>query len=257
MFRILPGSPAHRATRPRRLGARAVIATCAAAAVLGTGGVALASNSAKHPTTATTSTIKACYQGGTSPAALKHVASSASCPKGYTSLTWNKVGPQGPVGAQGARGAQGPQGPAGLATGTSGSSDSAVTLDNPEYYQVVLSAAAVTTSGTYYVNASVMLDIAQGDTVACVLGLSDGDQQLPYADVGPVANDSFETLPLTDTISLAVGDQLAVWCSDYTANSGTHFSDGAITATLINSATSGVKQGKAEHTVKLPTLPRR
>jgi hypothetical protein len=62
--------------------------------------------------------IHGCYDSGGS---LKVIDTSTvqTCPKGYTSLTWNQTGPQGntgvsgPAGPKGDTGAIGPQGPAG------------------------------------------------------------------------------------------------------------------------------------------------
>jgi hypothetical protein len=62
--------------------------------------------------------IHGCYDSGGS---LKVIDTSTvqTCPKGYTSLTWNQTGPQGgtgvsgPAGPKGDTGATGPQGPAG------------------------------------------------------------------------------------------------------------------------------------------------
>lgn len=58
-----------------------------------------------------------------------------------------------------------------------------------------------------------------------------------FATVGPVANLTYETLPLSGMMSLAAGTAPQVGCTDYTSNPGTSFYNGGITATLINSAT--------------------
>jgi hypothetical protein len=52
-----------------------------------------------------------------------------------------------------------------------------------------------------------------------------------------VANQSFETIPLDQSMFVNAGDSVKVECTDYTANSGTYFYDGSITATLINMPT--------------------
>jgi hypothetical protein len=201
----------------RWLGVSAVTVSCAAFAVLGIGGDAMAGSAA------TSGQIKACYKTGATLPPLTHIGSSATCPSGNTSLVWNKVGPQGPPG------------PAGVSVGSSGTSGTSITLDQAQTLTPVLTSAAVSTGGTYYVNASVMLIVAQGDTVACILDNA-GSYTGAFATVGPVANQTYETLPLSGMMSLAAGATPSVACTDYTANAGTSFYDGGITATLINSA---------------------
>ena len=58
-----------------------------------------------------------------------------------------------------------------------------------------------------------------------------------FATVGPVANQTYETVPLDQAISVNAGDSVKVECTDYTSNNSTSFYDGGITGTLINSAT--------------------
>ena len=192
----------------RRLSVTAVTVSCAALAVLGVGSGALASN------LTTSGQIKACYKTGATLPPLDHIATTGSCPTGDSSLIWNKVGPQGPAGPQG------PQGPAGLAVGISGTSGTSVSLNQAQTLTPVLSTAAAPASGTYYVNASVMLVVAQGDTVACILGDNNGLQGT-FATVGPVANQTYETVPLDQAISVNAGDSVKVECTDYTSNNST------------------------------------
>ena len=80
-----------------------------------------------------------------------------------------------------------------------------------------------------------MLVLGQGDTVACILGVNNAYQGA-FATVGPVANQTYETLPLDQNIVLAAGEMATVYCTGYTGNANTLFFDGGITATLINSA---------------------
>jgi hypothetical protein len=211
-------------------------------AVLGAGGVATASSSPAAGTTGatTTGTIKACYQTTTSPATIKHIPTSSTCPSGNSTLTWNQVGPQG------SQGPAGPQGPAGISVGTSGTSGTSVPLNQAQTLKTVLSGSVAPASGTYYVNASVMLVVAQGDTVACILA-DNGNAAGAFSTVGPVANQTYETLPLSGAIGMSAGDTPQVLCSDYTSNNSTSFYDGGITSVLINSPTGnatahGVKQ---------------
>ncbi len=222
----------------RQLSVAAVTVSCAALAVLGVGSGALASN------ITTPGQIKACYKTGATLPPLDHVATTGSCPTGDSSLTWNKVGPKGPAG---------PQGPAGVSVGVSGTSGTSVPLNQAQTLTPVLSTATAPTSGTYYVNASVMLVVAQGDTVACILGDNNGLQGA-FATVGPVANQTYETLPLSQAISVNAGDSVKVECTNYTSNNSTSFYDGGITATLINNATGNAPKASPVHRSLPPHL---
>jgi hypothetical protein len=208
-------------TTRRWLGIAAVAISSAAIAVLGAGSGALASN------VAATGQIKACYKTGATLPPLTHIAASGTCPTGNSTLTWNKVGPQGPPG---------PAGPAGVSAGTSGTSGTSVPLNTAQVLVPVLSAAPAPASGTYYVNASVMLVVAQGDTVACIFAVN-GAATGAFATVGPVPNQTYETLPLSAAISLQAGQAPEVECTGYTANNNTSFYDGGITSILITNAT--------------------
>jgi hypothetical protein len=262
MFSTIAGRRPGRITRSRLLGVSAVVASCTALAVLGTGGDALANTATPHATgQASTGTIKACYltSSTSAPQTLKRVSSSASCPKGYSSLTWNKQGPAGPAGpkgATGAKGATGPQGPAGIAVGLSDTSNPAVVLDQADTLSPVLSAGTVPTTGTYYVNASIMLIVAQGDSAACVLA-DDGSEVGEFGTVGPAANLTYETVSLTAALPLLAGDVLTADCSDYTSNASTSFYNGGITATLIGSPTGNAARLTPARHQNLPPLPHR
>jgi len=210
----------------RRLGIAAVTVTSAALAILGVGEGALASN------VATPGQIKACYKTGATLPPLTHIATSGKCPTGNSALIWNTVGPQGP---------------AGVSIGTSGTSGTAVPLNGAQVLVPVLAAAAAPASGTYYVNASVMLVVAQGDTVTCILAVN-GATTGPFATVGPAANQTYETIPLSEAVSLQAGQAPEVECTGYTANPSTSFYDGGITSVLINSATgSSAAHANASH----------
>jgi hypothetical protein len=58
--------------------------------------------------------IDACYGSDGSLRVIdKEKTPPAACPRGFTPLSWNQIGPQGPAGVQGAQGPQGPIGPKG------------------------------------------------------------------------------------------------------------------------------------------------
>jgi hypothetical protein len=219
----------------RRLSVAAITASCAALAVLAAGGGAMASS---HATS--TPQIKACYKTSGSLPPLNHIATTGKCPTGDSTLAWNKAGPRGP---------------AGLSTGISASSTTGVALNTGvNNFVPVLSTPAAPATGTYYVSVSVMAYIVQGDGVDCILGDAEGFPGI-FADVDPVANSSFETLPLDQAVPLTAGETLQVYCGDYTANGSTAFYDGGMTGTLVSSATGNV--AKPNLTTRHPRSPQR
>ena len=220
----------------RRLAVAAVTVNSAALTMLGVGSGALASNAP------TTNQIKACYKNGATLPPLDHIATTGTCPTGDSSLVWNKIGPQGP------------QGPAGISAGVSGTSGTSVPLNQAQVLIPVLSTSAAPASGTYYVNASIMLVVAQGDTVACILSGANGNQGA-FATVGPAANQTYETIPLSEMLPLNAGGSATVSCADYTSNATTSFYNGGITATLINSAAGNGPRMSPGHPAH-PALPK-
>ena len=213
----------------RWLSVAAVTITSATLALTGVGSDALASN------TAATGTIKACYKTGTALVPLNHVGNSVVCPKGDSALTWNKVGPQGPPG---------PQGPAGVSQGISTSSNTNVPLNQGNTLVQVLTITPVPTSGTYYLNASIMLIVGAGDGVACVWA-ENGTEVGTFATVGDVPNLSYQTVPLSGSLYLPAGTNLQVLCSDYNSVPQTSFYNGAITGVLINSPSGNARPAAA------------
>lgn len=210
----------------RWLSVAAVTIASASVALAGLGSDALASN------TATSGTIKACYKKGTAPAPLNHVGNAVACPTGDAALTWNKVGPQGPPG------------PPGVSQGISASSSTSVPLNQGNTLVQVMAITPVPTSGTYYLNASVMLTVGAGDGVACVWGVN-GNESGTFGTVGDVPNLSYQTVSLSASLYLPAGTDLQVLCSDYNSVQQTSFYNGAITGVLINSPSGNAKQATA------------
>jgi hypothetical protein len=209
----------------RWLSVAAVTIASATLALAGVGSDALAGN------TAATGTIKACYKTGTALVPLNHVGNSVACPTGDSALTWNKVGPQGPPG---------PQGPAGVSQGISTSSNTSVPLDQGNTLVPVMTITPVPASGTYYLNASIMLTVGAGDGVACVWA-ENGTEVGTFATVGDVPNLSYQTVPLSGSLYLPAGTDLQVLCSDYNSVPQTSFYNGAITGVLINSPSGNAR----------------
>jgi hypothetical protein len=211
----------------RWLSVAAVTLASATLALAAVGSDALASSS-----TTTTGTIKACYKTGTALVPLNHVGNSVACPTGDSALTWNKVGPQGP------------QGPAGVSQGISTTSSTNVALDQASTVVPVMTVNPVPTSGTYYLNASIMLTVGTGDTVACVWA-ENGTEVGTFATVGPVPNLSYQTVSLSGSLYLPAGTDLQVLCADYDSVAQTSFYNGAITGVLINSPSGNAKPAAA------------
>lgn len=203
----------------RWLSVAAVTVASAAVALAGVGSDALASNT-------TTGTIKACYKTGTALVPLNHVGGTVACPTGDTTLTWNQ---------------QGPPGPAGVSKGISASSSTSVPLNQGNTLVQVMTITPVPTSGTYYLNASIMLTVGAGDGVACVWGLN-GNEVGTFGTVGDVPNLSYQTVSLSGSLYIPAGSNLQVLCSDYNSVQQTSFYNGAITGVLINSPSGNAKQ---------------
>jgi hypothetical protein len=268
-------------------GRRLLLASVAAFAVVA-GGVAYATIP-----DSTTGIIHGCYNKTTGALRVIDPSKSQSCATGETGLNWNQNGirwrgawnsaatyavhdaisyngqsyiarvtntntpPPGPdwalLASRGAAGAPGTPGPAGISTGVSAESGTSVALDQAQTLTPVLTAPAVATGGQYYVSASMMLVVGSGDTVTCITAVN-GASAGVFATVGPVPNQTYETLPLAVTLSVPAGAVISVTCSDYTSNTNTSFYDGGITATQI---TSDNAPAAAVHAAAKPkTLPR-
>jgi hypothetical protein len=139
--------------------------------------------------------------------------------------------------------------------GTSAVNGTLIPLNQAQVLKSVLqSNGQLTTAGTYYVSASVMLVVAAGDTVACILA-DDGVAVGIFSTVGPVGNQTYETLPINEAISANAGDVLFVQCADYTNSNVTEFYDGSMTAVLINSQAGNAAAHEAKSRPARPSLP--
>jgi hypothetical protein len=242
----------------RRPGVIGVLATGAALTLMTVGGVALASD-ASTPTT-----INACYKPSSGLSTLKRIASTATCPTGYTSLTWNKTGlpgpqgPQGQTGQQGApgpQGATGPQGPPGLtySYGVAGSTVTPKSLRAANTPVPVITAAPLPLTAPYYISASVNVYIDTDDSVYCYALPGNS----PPVTVGPVGSAGWYTIPIVWFFNMAAGNQPEILCSDENADSLTYFEDGVMTVTLVNNSAAVQQvagQDRSGHAA-FPALP--
>jgi hypothetical protein len=224
----------------RPLSVAAVTVTCATLAVLAVGSGALASN------VTTSGQIKACYKTTTTLPPLDHIATTGSCPTGDSSLTWNKVGPKGPAG---------PAGPAGISEGVQAFSNTTVTINPANTGIAVIHTPDVSTTGDYYVSASLSGVISAGDEVYCWIS---------YAPVGDVAvvtmpsssGANYQSLSLNGDVAATAGSPITVACES-ADGLGSYINSADVNAVLIsndNGATANVTRGPRVQ--PMPRLPR-
>jgi hypothetical protein len=140
-----------------------------------------------------------------------------------------------------------------VAQGISAISSTSVDLNKIQTLTTVMTSGAAPTSGTYYLNASIMAVVAQGDTLACIYAEDCGTTGA-FATVGPVANQTYETLPLVGSVPVPAGTAVQVQCTGYIGASATSFYNGAITGVLINGA-AGNSASVAPARHSLPPKP--
>jgi len=164
------------------------------------------------------------------------------------------TGPKGSTGSRGPAGPGGPRGPTGPngASGVSTVSGTGVPLNVAQTLTPVMTTPAVTSAGQYYVNASIMLVVGQGDTVACIADVNGGATG-PFSTVGPVPNQTYETVSIAVDTYVPAGDTVSIECTGYTSNASPSFYDGGITATLIGTDNAAAPANRTAP--KLPTPP--
>jgi hypothetical protein len=173
-------------------------------------------------------------------------------PKGATGATGatgpqGPIGPIGPKGATGATGPQGPigpQGPAGIAVGFAYSSGGVSSLSGFPG-SLVAQSNTIQTSGIYYINATALLDVGQGEGAYCYTttgfnGAGVFDSQGGSSAGVPTNSGIFQQAAASDAIFVSAGDALQLWCYNST-NNGTNNSSvfsSFSTATLIGNASA-------------------
>jgi hypothetical protein len=173
-------------------------------------------------------------------------------PKGDTGAT-GAQGAAGAAGATGPQGAAGPQGPAGLGTGVTAASGTHVPINGGSGDAItVMRGPAVTTSGVYYLNASLTIELGPGDIVACefINQVAATTQQ-----IGPVAANTFESMSLTGAVNLNAGEAPAVICVDSNSSTVTQFGEGDLNGILIsssNGASAAAQQSSRKLTIVRP-----
>ena len=233
---------------------RRVLLASAIVFALIAGGVAFATIPDQH------GVIHGCYTKSSGALRVIDTGNHATCASTETGLNWNQTGPKGPAGLKGPTGPTGPTGPGGvpvspgISSGVSTTSGTSVALNQVQILAPVMTTPAVTTGGQYYVSASIMLIVGQGDTVACITDVSGVGAVGAFTTVGPVANQTYETLPVAQDANVPAGSTVSMDCTGYTGNSATSFYDGGITATLIGSDNAPASARRSAS--KPPSLPR-
>jgi hypothetical protein len=168
-------------------------------------------------------------------------------PTGQQGLT----GPTGPTGQTGATGPQGPQGPAGMSEGVQAFSNTPVPFNQVQHAFPVVTTPAVSTTGHYYVSASIDMTVQAGDGVACVVS---GSNYIPA--IQPVAVTSYQTISLNADVQVTAGSPITVNCGGYNGNAATTFDQGDANAILIHSD-NGVTANVAPRAWHVPSFPQR
>ena len=202
--------------------------------------------------------------------AIRIVSQNTVCKSSEHKVHWNQAGPQGPQGPQGPKGAQGqqgpqgpqgaqgPQGPAGLAVGNSAFLAAGSDVPLASFPGAVIAQTnPIQTSGTYYINASVLLHIDASDFAAyCyVTAASSGfDDGLVG---GSSAVGDYQSAAITDVWFLNSGDSAQIVCYSNAGDSSTFAYGAGLTATLINESFGAKKAPHAKkHDVGSPADPK-
>jgi hypothetical protein len=141
-------------------------------------------------------------------------------------------------GSPGPQGLPGAQGPAGLSTGVTAGNETHIPVDGgPGDPIIIMTAPAVSTSGVYYLSATITFQIADGDYVGCQF--TPGSAESTAEEIGPAPATMFETMSLNGAVSLSAGQAPAIACIDANSNATTQSGEGDLNAVLISSSSQG------------------
>jgi hypothetical protein len=101
----------------------------------------------------------------------------------------------------------------------------------------VMTAPAVAVSGTYYLNASLTIEVDGGDFVGCSFGPS--TLQPTAEEVGAPPNEEFESMALAGPATLDAGQAPSIVCINANVGSDSQTGEGVITAVLVGSSKNG------------------
>jgi hypothetical protein len=140
------------------------------------------------------------------------------------------VGDTGAAGPAGPQGDPGPQGPAGSPSeGVEAYTNVKVPFTQGQTYVQVLQTADVSTTGDYYVSATIGTWIDGGDGAFCyVAGSHTVSQATEYG-----ASSNYQTIPVDADVMVAAGTPITVFCSDYNGDASTYVYAAEMNAILI------------------------
>ena len=105
---------------------------------------------------------------------------------------------------------------------------------------------AVSTSGTYFISASVFPFVASGDSdVFCYDTLASLGAGVPSQWGGSFQNGNYAQVSISDVLFINAGDAVQVYCESGGSNGSFVFNAG-VTATLINSSHNNSKGTKSK-----------
>ncbi len=200
--------------------------------------------------------------------AVRIVDSSTACLTGEHKIHWNQKGPRGPQGVPGPQGPQGdrgpqgnpgpqgptgPQGPQGLQGPegiSAGFSASGANIGLTSGFPGILIAqTAAVSQGTYFVNASTLLDVGGQDNAFCYIRTVNGSSGTNNFG-GSGASSTFQQASNTDVFSVSAGDAFQLMCYGGLNQTSSVF-EATITAIRIDSVNnqSGIQSRPAARKV--------
>jgi hypothetical protein len=180
--------------------------------------------------------------------AIRIVTKATTCKSTEHKIHWDQTGPQGPQGKQGVQGPtgpqgpagpQGPEGPAGISIGNSASGGSTGALGTSNTPTLVLQTSAVQTTGTYYVNASALLDVGANEAAYCYVttAFEGGGGTVGGSSLGiQLGTSVYQQASMTDSIFASATDSFLLLCYGTSTTPTSTVYNSALTATLITSA---------------------
>jgi Collagen triple helix repeat (20 copies) len=199
--------------------------------------------------------------------AIRIVTKSTTCKSSEHKIHWDQVGPQGPKGPRGAQGPQGPkgpqgaqgpqgpqgaQGPPGVSVGYSTSGGTIDGIGGGGSPTLVLFTDEIETTGTYFVTATALLQVASGDGGYCYATTADeggGGTQ------GGSNTAGYQQASVTNSIFAEAGDFIEFYCYSAANTDATNVFNSALTAVLINSSDANKKGSMRTHTEGAPGAP--
>jgi hypothetical protein len=163
--------------------------------------------------------------------AIRIVDSGTTCLTGEHKIHWTQKGPRGPQGipgpqgtkgatgpqgnpgpqgATGPRGPQGPPGPAAMSTGFTGPSDGNIDLTS-NFPGVVIAQTDTVPQGTYFVNASTLLNAGPGDRAFCHITTTNGVSGTNNFG-GTGLGGALQQASNTEVFSVGAGDAFQLMC---------------------------------------------